>query len=146
MTGDLNDSPDTQESTMNTMTTSTRSTHPRGLIAAAILTSLISSFSAVCNAADGADVPKAIVKYADLDVATPQGAATLYNRIRFASVGLCSPLNDHGDFRAAFRWQKCVKQAIAGAVAKVNQPALAAVYAAKYGVLQPANILTADRR
>ena len=131
---------------MNTMTTATRSTHPRGLIAAAILTALISSFSAVCSAADATDVPTTIVKYGDLDVATSQGAATLYNRIRFASEGLCSPLNDHGDFRAAFRWQKCVKQAIAGAVAKVNQPALSAVYATKYGVLQPAKILTADRR
>jgi UrcA family protein len=142
----LNDLTDTQESTMNTMTTATRSTHPRGLIAAAILTALISSFSAVCSAADATDVPTTIVKYGDLDVATSQGAATLYNRIRFASEGLCSPLNDHGDFRAAFRWQKCVKQAIGGAVAKVNQPALSAVYATKYGVLQPAKILTADRR
>jgi UrcA family protein len=142
----LNDSPDTQESTMNTMTTATRSTHPRGLIAAAILTSLISSFGAVCNAADATEVRTTIVKYADLDVSTPQGAATLYNRIRFASEGVCSPSNDRGDFQAAFRWQKCVKQAITGAVAKVNQPALSAVYAAKYGVLQPAKILTADRR
>jgi UrcA family protein len=130
---------------MNTMTTSTRSIHPRGLIAAAIITGLISSFSAVCNAADTADVPKAVVKYADLDISTSQGATVLYNRIRSASEAVCSPL-DHRDLARMFRWEKCVKQAIAGAVTKVNQPALAAVYAAKYGVLQPANILTADRR
>ena len=130
---------------MNTMTTSTRSTHSRGLIAAAILTSLISSFSAVCNAADPTDVRTTIVKYADLDVSTPQGAASLYNRIRFASETVCSP-SGQGDLAAMSRSQKCVKQAIAGAVAKVNQPALSAVYAAKYGVLQPAKILAADRR
>jgi UrcA family protein len=141
----LNDSPDTQESTMNTMTTATRSTHPRGLIAAAILTSLISSFGAVCNAADATEVRTTIVKYADLDVSTPQGAATLYNRIRFASEAVCAP-SDRSDLGSTFSWRKCVKQAIAGAVAKVNQPALSAVYAAKYGVLQPAKILTADRR
>jgi UrcA family protein len=139
----LNDSTDTQESTMNTTTTSTRSTHSRGLIAAAILTSLISSFSAVCNAADPTDVRTTIVKYADLDLSTPQGAASLYNRIRFASEAVCSEARD---LAAISRSQKCVKQAIAGAVAKVNQPALSAVYAAKYGVLQPAKILTADRR
>jgi UrcA family protein len=139
----LNDSPDTQESTMNTMTTSTRST--RGLIAAATLTALISSFGALGNAAYAADAPTTIVKYADLDVSSSQGAATLYNRIRFASEGVCSP-SDPRDLAAMSRWQKCVKQAIAGAVAKVNQPALSAVYAAKYGVLQPAKILTADRR
>jgi len=128
---------------MNTMTTSTRS--PRGMIVAAILTSLISSFSAVCNAADPTDVRTTIVKYADLDVSTPQGAASLYNRIRFASETVCSP-SGQGDLAAMTRSQKCVKEAIAGAVAKVNQPALSAVYAAKYGVLQPAKILTADRR
>ena len=128
---------------MNTMTTSTRST--RGMIVAAILTSLISSFSAVCNAADPTDVRTTIVKYADLDVSTPQGAASLYNRIRFASETVCSP-SGQGDLAAMTRSQKCVKEAIAGAVAKVNQPALSAVYAAKYGVLQPAKILTADRR
>ena len=128
---------------MNTMTTSTRS--PRGMIVAAILTSLISSFSAVCNAADPTDVRTTIVKYADLDVSTPQGAASLYNRIRFASETVCSP-SGQGDLAAMTRSQKCVKEAIAGAVAKVNQPALSAVYAAKFGVQQPAKILTADRR
>jgi UrcA family protein len=131
--------------TMNTMTTSTRSTHSRALIAAAALTALISSFSAVCNAADATEVRTTIVKYADLDVSTSQGAATLYNRIRVASEGVCSPPGQ-GDLAAKFRSQQCVKQAIAGAVAKVNQPALSAVFAAKFGVQQPAKILTADRR
>ena len=130
---------------MNTMTTSTRSTHSRGLIAAAILTSLISSFSALCNAADTTEVRTTIVKYADLDLSTPQGATSLYNRIRFASETVCPP-SDHGDLAAIARSQKCLKQAIAGAVAKVNQPTLSAVYAAKFGVPQPAKILTADRR
>jgi UrcA family protein len=134
--------PETKESNM---TTSTRITHPRILITAATLTALISTFSAVCAAAGAADAPQAVVKFADLDVSTSQGAAALYTRIRAASEQVCSPL-DHGDFAASFRWQKCVKQAIEGAVAKVNQPALSAVYAARYGDLQPAKILTADRR
>ena len=129
---------------MTTMTTSIRSTRARGLIATAILTTLISGFSAVCGAAV-ADVPQAIVKFADLDVSTTGGAAALFNRIRYASEGVCSPL-DHGDLASKFRQKQCVKQAIQGAVAKVNQPALSAVYAARYGVLQPARILTADRR
>jgi UrcA family protein len=133
----------TQESTMSTTTTSLRSTH--GLIATAILTTLISSFSALCSAADAGEVPQAIVKYGDLDVTSTAGAATLFNRIRAASQTVCAPLAG-GDFVAMFRWEKCVKQAIGGAVAKVNQPALSAAYAAKYGVPQPAKILTADRR
>jgi UrcA family protein len=129
---------------MTTMTTSIRSIRPRGLIATAILTTLISSFSAVCSAAE-ADVPQTIVKFGDLDLSTAGGAAALFNRIRAASEGVCSPL-DHGGVASKFRRQQCVQQAIQGAVAKVNQPALSAAYAAKYGVPQPARILTADRR
>jgi UrcA family protein len=130
---------------MNTMTTASRSIRPRGLIAAAALAAIISSFGAVCHAADSTEVRTAIVKYADLDVSTSQGAAALYNRIRTASEGVCSPLEQR-DLAASLRWKTCVQQAIAGAVAKVNRPTLSAVFAAKYGVQQPAKILTAERR
>lgn len=130
---------------MNTMTTATRSIRPRSMIAAAALTALISSFGAVCHAADVTGVRTAVVKYADLDVSTSQGAIALYNRIRSASAGVCSPLEQR-DLAATLRWKTCMQQAIAGAVANVNRPALSAVFAAKYGVQQPAKILTAERR
>ncbi len=131
---------------MNTMTASTRLTRlPRRLIAAAMGIALVSSFSALSHAAVASDVPRTVVKYADLDISTPQGATALYGRIHFAAEGVCSGYF-HGDLVARSGWKLCVKQAIEGAVAKVNQPALSAVYAAKYGVPQPATILTADRR
>jgi UrcA family protein len=129
---------------MNTMTTSTHFTHPRTLIATAIIGVVISGFAAVCSAAS-ADAPQAIVKYADLDVSTSQGAAVLYNRIRFASEGVCAPLDGRG-LDSKSRLKTCVQRAIAGAVGKVNRPALFAVYAAKHEVGQPAKFLTADRR
>jgi UrcA family protein len=129
---------------MKTTTTRTQ-VHPRSLIAAAILAALIPSLGAVCRAADTADVRQTIVKYPDLDVATAQGAAVLYNRIRSAAEGVCARL-DQNDLAAMFRWKACVKGAIAGAVTTVDQPGLSALYAAKYGALQPAKILTADRR
>jgi UrcA family protein len=137
--------PTTEESTMNTMTTSTHVTHPRALIATAILGVLVSSFAAECGAADSTEAPKAIVRYADLDISSSQGAAMLYNRIRSASEGLCAPL-DARDLGSKFRAKACVQRAIEGAVAQVNRPGLSALYVAKYGVQQPAKLLTADRR
>jgi UrcA family protein len=130
---------------MNTMTTSTHFTHPRTLIVTAIIGVLASGFAAVCSAADSTGAPQAIVKYADLDISTSQGAAVLYSRIRSASEGLCAPL-DGGNLDAKFRARACVQRAIEGAVAKVNGPALYAVYAAKHELQQPAKFLTADRR
>jgi len=139
----LNDQ--TQESSMNTTTPSTRFTHSRTVIATAILGALISSFAAVCGAADSTDAPQAIVRYGDLDISTAQGVAVLYNRIRSASEGVCAPL-DGNDLNSKFHAKACVRRAIEGAVAKVDRPALSALYAAKYEVQQPAKLLTAERR
>ena len=130
---------------MNTMITSTHFAHPRARIATAILGVLISGFAAVCGAADSADAPQAIVKYADLDLSTSQGAAVLYNRIRIAAEGVCASL-DGGDLNSKSHLKTCVQRAIESAVGTVNRPALSALYAAKHEVQQPAKILTADRR
>ena len=130
---------------MNTRTPSSHSTDLSGVIAIAIFSALVSSFAAVCRAADTGDMPKAIVKYADLDVSTSMGAATLYNRIRFAAEGVCAPL-DHGDLASKMHQGICVKQAIEGAVTEVNRPALTAVYETKYGAMRRAEFLTAQRR
>jgi UrcA family protein len=130
---------------MNTMTTSTHFTHPRALIATAIIGVLTSGFAAICGAADSTGAPQAIVKYADLDLSTSQGAAVLYNRIRVASEGVCAPF-DGGDLNSKSHAKACVQRAIEGAVAKVDRPALFAVYTAKHEVQQPAKFLTADRR
>ena len=127
---------------MNTMTALTR--QPRRLIAAAIGITMISSFSTLCNSGTP-DVPKTMVRYADLDISTTQGATALYNRIRFAAEGVCSGYF-HDDLVAKSGWKLCMKEAIEGAVTKVNQPALSAVYAANYGMPRPETILTADRR
>jgi UrcA family protein len=131
---------------MNTMTLSALVTRqPRRLIAAAIGIAMISSFSTLCSAAGTPEAPKTLVKYADLDLSTSQGATALYNRIHFAAEGVCAGYF-HDDLVARSSWKLCMQEAIEGAVTKVNRPALSAVYATKYGVQQPANILTADRR
>ena len=62
---------------MNRMTTSTQL---RRLIATAILGALASGFAGV-SAADDSDVRSKTVKYGDLNLSNPQGAAALYGRI-----------------------------------------------------------------
>ena len=120
-------------------------TNPRSVIAAAIFGVIISSFGAVCSAADTAEVPKTVVKYADLDLSTSQGAASLFNRIRVAAEGVCSS-QEGRDLSSKMHWDACVRQAIEGAVIQVNRPTLSLVYATKYGVPQSSKILTAQRQ
>jgi UrcA family protein len=112
------------------MNTTTISTSLRALIATAIFGALASSFAAVSVAADSNEAPKTIVKFEDLNVSNPQGAAVLYARIRAAAEGVCGP-NDYPYLPFNTRTEACVHKAIADAVTAVNRPALIAVYNAK---------------
>ena len=109
---------------------STVTSHPR-LIRAAIFGALALSFGAVSVAGDNSDVPQSVVKFDDLDVSTPSGAAALYSRIAEAAGEVCesydtdlSPL----DLRGYFLQKACARDAIARAVSKVGVRELIAIY------------------
>jgi len=121
------------------MNTSTPSTGLRGLIATAIFGALASSFSAV-SAADPSSA-SVTVKYADLNIASPSGALVLYERIRAAAQSACS----YYWFKTDADEARCVRNTIAKAVAKVNQPALSAVYDAKYKTSAPSPLVSQSR-
>jgi len=60
------------------------------------------------------------VRYSDLDVSTPQGAKTLYLRIRYAAETLCESAATWGKKEG----EACVQKAVNDAVARVNAPLL----------------------
>jgi UrcA family protein len=122
-----------------TMKTSTAFTGLRGLTAAAIFGALAASFSAV-SAADPSSVSIG-VKFADLNIAKPSGAFVLYNRIQAAAKGACSYYWFEKDADEA----RCVRDAIANAVTKINQPELSAVYNTKYKTSAPNRLLSQSR-
>ena len=117
------------------MNTSTASTGLRGLIA--IFGALASS---AVSAADPSSVSVS-VKFADLTISSPSGALVLYERIRAAAQGACS----YYWFKTDADETRCVHDAIANAVTKVNQPALSAVYNAKYKILVPSTLVSQSR-
>ena len=124
---------------MNTMITSRT---PRRILATAILGAFACTLATVCTAAE-ANLPQMTVKYADLDISKPQGAAALYARIQQAARQVCLPL-DGAAVSSKARMGACVHKAIADAVAKVGQPALFDAYSAHNG--QPTQIILAASR
>jgi UrcA family protein len=124
------------------MTTMTTFLCFRGALATAVFGALTSSLIAVCTTAE-ADTPQSTVKYADLDLSIPAGAAALYARIERAARQVCLPL-DGGNLSSKARMSACVHKAIADAVAKVNQPALFDAYNAHKG--QPTTTVLASSR
>lgn len=115
------------------------------LIAASLLCALSSGLAALPAAADSFEPLKVTVKFGDLDVSHPQGAAVLYLRIRAAAQNVCSPFDGSG-FSAKMLLDACVNKAVADAVTKVNKPALFAVYGAKIGKTMPAQVASLQSR
>ena len=114
---------------MNTMTTVNRF---RTVIATALFGTVASSFAVLPAAADSFDAPAITVKYGDLDISNPQGAAVLYARIRAAAENLCSPY-DRSGIASKMRRDACVSNIVTNAVTKANKSALSAVYSSKTG-------------
>jgi len=102
--------------------------------------SLGGAVSAPANA-DTGDIPSVAVKFADLDISRPEGAARLYGRIKTAATMVCSSF-DRSGLAAQANFKTCVSDAIARAVAKVDSPSLYAVYGAKTGAPIPLHVAT----
>jgi len=126
------------------MNTLTRFPRRSGLIVTAVLGILASSLSAVCAAADSTDAPTIIVKYGDLNLSTPQGAAALYGRIRSAAETVCRHFDQRGVASQA-RKATCINHAISAAVTEVNEGSLFTVYNEKNKTPMPTTLLSQSR-
>ena len=129
------------------MNTTTPSARLRGFIATAIFSALAASFGAVCTAADTLETRSQTVKFADLNVSSPEGAAALYRRIAAAANNLCSSIvADSRYIGSQASLRACVHKAIADAVTKVGRPELFAVYNSKNSQPLPATVALAKNR
>jgi UrcA family protein len=112
----------------------------RHLIAAAIIGALALG-SAGVRAGDSPETRSITVKFGDLNLSTPQGAAALYNRIRAAARTVCSA----DSYPFAMGNRPCVHKAIADAVTKVNRMELYTVYNEHNKPPLPAALLSQSR-
>jgi UrcA family protein len=133
-----------QETIMNALTTSIRLPN---LIATAIFGTFALTGGAASMAADGEDVRQVVVKYGDLAVSNPQGAATLYSRIRAAANEVCNA-DDYGsrDLGSRASVDACVRKSISGAVTTVGRAELFAIYNAKHAQLRGIPVAAAQTR
>ena len=121
------------------MNPSTTSTGLRGLIATGIV-GFLGLGLCVVAAADPSAASRT-VKFADLDISNPSGAHVLYRRIRAAAQVVCSYYFFATDTDKA----RCVRDATADAVTKINEPALSAVYNANNKTSVPSGLVSQSR-
>lgn len=116
----------------------------RHVMTAAIVGTLVSGFALPAGAADTTQTRSITVKFGDLNVSSPEGAAALYARIRSAAKSVCSPEQSPSDpFSTDFR--ACVHKAIADAVTKVNRMELYTVYNQHNTPALPTGLLSQQR-
>ena len=89
---------------------------------------MMSGMAAV-RAGDLGEAMTRVVSYADLNTDSTQGAKVLFGRITTASRSVCAPL-DHGKEASSEKFNTCMDDAIASAVATVNKEKLSALYRA----------------
>jgi UrcA family protein len=101
-----------------------------------ILTATLSTVSHMGLAAQSAHTPDSdspkqlLVRYADLDLARPEGASVLFHRLQGAAKLVCSPLESR-QLKRSGMFQHCVSDAMARAVTQVDRPGLSAYYRGK---------------
>ena len=100
-------------------------------VALAIL-STATAFSAAASAADMHDLdyigPSYTVKYYDLDTSKQSDMRQLYARITRAAKSVCLSAQGTDEVSPLAYKRKCIRAAIANAVAKVNRPLLTAIH------------------
>jgi UrcA family protein len=127
---------------MNTIASSSRLF---SLCAATLVCAVASGLPQLCAAADSNDIPTVVVKYADLNLSSPEGVTALYRRLHAAARDVCKSYDIHsGGDRFPGTSDPCYRKALQDAVSKVGHPALSAMYNAKYP--QPGPITVASAR
>lgn len=116
----------------------------RHVMTAAIVGTLVSGFAVPAGAAGATDVRSITVKFADLNVSSPEGAAALYARIRSAAISVCSP-PESTDYPFKTSFKACVHNAIADAVTRVNRMELYTVYNQHNKPALPTSLLSQQR-
>lgn len=127
---------------MNTLNTAP-SRYLRTLTASAILGTL-TSISGVSIADDAATPKQVVVNFSDLDLSRSAGVAQLYARMKEGAEAVCDRYTDGssgGPLPLQRIYKLCWQSALAAAVAKVNEPALSALFASQQAM--PAPVLMA---
>jgi len=91
-------------------------------------------WTAAAHAGDGDDdIPRQVVKFADLNLDSTAGASTLFRRIESAAERVCGDPRGTRELFTENRLKTCKGQAIERAVDTVNSALLTSLYLAKTG-------------
>jgi|SRR5579863_851585 len=86
------------------------------------------ALAATSKTPSAGEVGQITVRFGDLNLDQPAGAAALYRRIRHAAERVCGDPLPPGSLIPSHFWRSCVAQAVERSVIAVDRPALTAYY------------------
>ena len=93
--------------------------------------------SSYAQADTAVSVKTETVRYDDIRMTSPVGIAVLYGRLKGAAARACTAPDSNADLKGKARFRACYDDAMARAVATVNNPALTQFYEEKRGTFIP---------
>jgi UrcA family protein len=81
------------------------------------------------------------VRFSDLNLNRPQDVARLYNRITLVADKVCGPRTLTGAYAKSADYASCFGDAVAQAVAHVDQPTLTAYYRQRWAEPLPSQVV-----
>ena len=111
--------------------------HPRSLWLVTLSAVACVAYAGLALGGPSDDVQSITVGFADLNVSTPSGAASLYGRIQKAASLVCGAQPSNVELARAQDWQACYRSAVSNAVASANKPTLTALHDRKTGRKTP---------
>jgi len=97
------------------------------ILTLALSASLVALAIAPAASASAQETFAVTVKYSDLNIASPEGAKTLYQRITKGAEQGCGEQPEFRDLAAHGVWRSCVKDAVDHAVQRLNAPMVTAL-------------------
>jgi UrcA family protein len=109
----------------------------RSKISMFLLSALAATASSLAMADTQVNVKSEVVRYDDVRLISAVGAAVLYGRLNSAAARACGGPLDKQPLAVETRYRACVNDAVAKAVAKVNEPLLTVYFESKTGAPAP---------
>jgi len=103
-----------------------------------LLSFLAATASSLATADALVNVKSEVVRYDDIRLISPVGAAVLYARLHSAAVRACGgPISGPTQLAREQRYNACTQEAVRKAVDEVNHPILTQYYASRHSVIVP---------
>jgi len=101
----------------------------QGIATTALVLSTLIGTPMLAHAESAPGAAQEVVRFGDLNLATPEGDRALLARVRSAAQNVCGPVEFIGSRAGSRAWRDCISSTVRDAILRINEASLTAYYA-----------------